>query len=70
MTCLLPLGSVDADDNIVTGALVIFTSAFDDLIVSLVVEVDTTTAVADSAVEFKARACCIQHIKNKTNFRR
>ena len=93
---------VDMEDDIVTGALVIFLSALDDLVVTRVVEDGTTMVVADAPVvaivniietavgdafacvimdEFaaiqehehidtQACACCMQHIKKSTNFRR
>ena len=41
---------VDMEDDIVTGALVIFLSALDDLVVTRVVEVGTTVVVADAPV--------------------
>ena len=41
---------VDMEDDIVTGALVIFPSALDDLVVTRVVEVGTTVVVADAPV--------------------
>ena len=39
---------VDMEDNVVTEGLVVFTSALDDLVVSWVVEVGSTGAVADA----------------------
>ena len=39
---------VDMEDDVVTEELVIFTSALDDLVVSWVVEVGSTVAVADA----------------------
>ena len=39
---------VDMEDNVVTEGLVVFTSALDDLVVSQVVEVGSTVAVADA----------------------
>ena len=39
---------VDMEDDVVTEGLVIFTSALDDLVVSWVVEVGFTVAVADA----------------------
>ena len=39
---------VDMEDNVVTEGLVVFTSALDDLVVSWVVEVGSTVAVADA----------------------
>ena len=41
---------VDMEDNVVTEGLVVFTSALDDLVVSWVVEVGSTVAVADAFV--------------------
>ena len=41
---------VDTDDDFVTEELVIFTEALDDLVVSWVVEVGSTVAVADAFV--------------------
>ena len=41
---------VDTDDDFVTEGLVIFTEALDDLVVSWVVEVGSTVAVADAFV--------------------
>ena len=41
---------VDMEDNVVTEGLVVFTSALDDLVVSWVVEVGSTGAVADAFV--------------------
>ena len=42
---------VDTDDDFVTEGLVIFTEALDDLVVSWVVEVGSTVAVADAFVD-------------------
>ena len=39
---------VDMEDDVVTEGLVVFTSALDDLVVSWVVEVGSTRAVADA----------------------
>ena len=39
---------VDMEDDVVTEGLVVFTSALDDLVVSQVVEVGSTVAVADA----------------------
>ena len=39
---------VDMEDDVVTEGLVVFTSALDDLVVSWVVEVGSTVAVADA----------------------
>ena len=39
---------VDMADDVVTEGLVVFTSALDDLVVSWVVEVGSTVAVADA----------------------
>ena len=39
---------VDTDDDFVTEGLVIFAEALDDLVVSWVVEVGSTVAVADA----------------------
>ena len=39
---------VDTEDDVVTEGLVIFTWALDDLVVSWVVEVGSTVAVADA----------------------
>ena len=41
---------VDMEDNVATEGLVVFTSALDDLVVSWVVEVGSTGAVADAFV--------------------
>ena len=41
---------VDMDDDFVTEGLVIFTEVLDDLVVSWVVEVGSTVAVADAFV--------------------
>ena len=41
---------VDMEDNVVTEGLVVFTSALDDMVVSWVVEVGSTVAVADAFV--------------------
>ena len=41
---------VDMADDVVTEGLVVFTSALDDLVVSWVVEVGSTGAVADAFV--------------------
>ena len=41
---------VDMEDNVATEGLVVFTSALDDLVVSWVVEVGSTVAVADAFV--------------------
>ena len=41
---------VDKEDDVVTEGLVVFTSALDDLVVSWVVEVGSTVAVADAFV--------------------
>ena len=41
---------VDMDDDFVTEGIVIFTEALDDLVVSWVVEVGSTVAVADAFV--------------------
>ena len=41
---------VDTDDDFVTEGLVIFTEVLDDLVVSWVVEVGSTVAVADAFV--------------------
>ena len=41
---------VDMEDDVVTEGLVVFTSALDDLVVSWVVEVGSTVAVADAFV--------------------
>ena len=41
---------VDMEDDVVTEGLVVFTSALDDLVVSWVVEVGSTGAVADAFV--------------------
>ena len=46
--CLLPLRMVDTDDDVMTGALAVFTSALDDVVVSWIVEVGTTVAVAEA----------------------
>ena len=42
---------VDMDDDFVTEGLVIFAEALDDLVVSQVVEVDSTVAIADTFVD-------------------
>ena len=42
---------VDMDDDFVTEGLVIFTEVLDDLVVSWVVEVGFTVAVADAFVD-------------------
>ena len=42
---------VDTDDDFVTEGLVIFTEALDDLVVSWVVEVGSTVAIADAFVD-------------------
>ena len=42
---------VDMDDDFVTEGLVIFTEVLDDLVVSWVVEVGSTVAVADAFVD-------------------
>ena len=42
---------VDMDDDFVTEGLVIFAEALDDLVVSQVVEVGSTVAVADAFVD-------------------
>ena len=39
---------VDMEDDVVTEGLLVFTSALDDLVVSWVVEVGSTVAVADA----------------------
>ena len=39
---------VDMEDDVVAEGLVVFTSALDDLVVSWVVEVGSTVAVADA----------------------
>ena len=39
---------VDMEDDVVTEGLVVFTSALDDLVVSWVVKVGSTLAVADA----------------------
>ena len=39
---------VNMEDDVVTEGLVVFTSALDDLVVSWVVEVGSTVAVADA----------------------
>ena len=41
---------VDMEDNVATEGLVVFTSALDDLVVSWVVKVGSTVAVADAFV--------------------
>ena len=42
---------VDMDDDFVTEGIVIFTEALDDLVVSQVVEVGSTVAIADAFVD-------------------
>ena len=42
---------VDMDDDFVTEGLVIFAEALDDLVVSQVVEVGSTVAIADAFVD-------------------
>ena len=42
---------VDMEDDVVAEGLVIFTSVLDDLVVSWVVEVGSTVAVADAFVD-------------------
>ena len=42
---------VDMDDDFVTEGLVVFTSVLDELVVSWVVEVGSTVAVADAFVD-------------------
>ena len=42
---------VDMDDDFVTEGLVIFAEALDDLVVSWVVEVGSTVAIADAFVD-------------------
>ena len=39
---------VDTDDDVMTGALAVFTSALDDVVVSWIVEVGITVAVAEA----------------------
>ncbi|RMX46329.1 hypothetical protein pdam_00000681 [Pocillopora damicornis] len=48
--CLLPLCMVDMEGGTVTGALVIFPSALDDLVVTRVVEIGSAVAVANAFV--------------------